>query len=130
MTNDFSDVVDMWTLDCLIHELLTGEILFRDSGFEDYEISKFDLGSQELMVPQTGMYAPKSFCDDKTEYPIDIMTMGGGDRIIQCDVCCRSDMSRGHLGVRGGLRMDMGGGSATEVRGLSPTNRALTRTRA
>lgn len=73
-TNDYSNAVDIWALGCLVHELLTGEIPFREIEYEEDGTTEFDLGSQEFVGQQTDSYALKSFCDGKTEFPTDIMT--------------------------------------------------------
>lgn len=78
-TNDYSNAVDIWALGCLVHELLTSEIPFREIEDEDEEdgITEFDLGSQEFVGQQTDSYALKLFCDGKTKFPTDIMTKQG-----------------------------------------------------
>ncbi|KAL0635177.1 hypothetical protein Q9L58_005902 [Maublancomyces gigas] len=76
-TNDYSNAVDIWALGCLVHELLTGEIPFREIEYEDDGTTEFDLGSQEFLGQQTDSYALKLFCDGETEFPTDKMKQRG-----------------------------------------------------
>ncbi|KAL0632584.1 hypothetical protein Q9L58_008515 [Maublancomyces gigas] len=73
MTYNYSNAVDMWALGCLVHELLTGQIPFREIEYEADGTTEFDHGSGELIVPQTDMFAVKSFCHGKSEFPTDIL---------------------------------------------------------
>lgn len=73
MSDNYSNAVDIWALGCLVHELLTGQIPFREIEYEADGTTEFDLGSEESIEPQTDMYAVKSFCDGKAEFPTDIL---------------------------------------------------------
>lgn len=73
MSDNYSNAVDMWALGCLVHELLTGHIPFREVEYEEDGTTEFDLGSGEVLEPQTDMYAVNSFCDGKTELPTDVL---------------------------------------------------------
>lgn len=73
MTDNYSNAVDMWALGCLVHELLTGQIPFREIEYEADGTTEFDLGSGEFIEPQTDMFAVKSFCHGKSEFPTDIL---------------------------------------------------------
>lgn len=73
MSDNYSNAIDMWSLGCLVHELLTGQIPFREIEYEADGLTEFDFGTGEVMELQTDMLAVTMFCDGKTEFPIDIL---------------------------------------------------------
>lgn len=77
MRKNYSNAVDMWALGCVVHELLTGQILFREIEYEADGTTEFDFGSVEYMIPQTDIYGVKAFCDGKTEFPTDVLRRAG-----------------------------------------------------
>lgn len=72
----YSKAVDMWALGCLVHELLTGQLPFREIEYEpddtsEYEpevTTEYDRGSDMFMEPRT------DFCDGETELPTNLLT--------------------------------------------------------
>lgn len=72
MSDNYSQAVDIWALGCVIHELLTGEIPFREIEYEPDGTTEFDFGSEMgSMEPQTDIGTLKLFCDGKTDFPTD-----------------------------------------------------------
>lgn len=73
MRDSYSKAVDMWAFGCVVYELLTGQIPFREIEYEPDGTTEFEPGTEEFMEPRTDMDAVKSFCDGKTEFPTDIL---------------------------------------------------------
>lgn len=74
MNDSYSQAVDMWALGCVVHEILTGEIPFREIEYEPDGTTEFDFGSEvEDMEPRTDIGTLKSFCDGKTDLPTDLL---------------------------------------------------------
>lgn len=69
MSDNYSQAVDMWALGCVVHELLTGEIPFREIEYEPDGTTEFDVGSE--MGSRTDIGTLKLFCDGKTDLPTD-----------------------------------------------------------
>lgn len=62
----------MWSLGCLVHELLTGQIPFWKVEYAAEGSTEFDVGTGEILEPPGDMRAVKMSCDGKTEFQIDI----------------------------------------------------------
>lgn len=74
MNDNYSQAVDMWALGCVVHEILTGEIPFREVEYEPDGTTEFDFGSEVgAMEPRTDIGTLKSFCDGKTDLPTDVL---------------------------------------------------------
>lgn len=72
-SDNYSKAVDMWALGCLVHELLTGQLPFREIEYEPDWTIESGIGSNEFPEPQTDFNAMKSFCDGKTDLPTDLL---------------------------------------------------------
>lgn len=71
--DSYSKGVDMWALGCVVYELMTGQIPFREVEYEPDGITELDFGTEEFMEPRTDLDALKSFCDGKTEFATNIL---------------------------------------------------------
>lgn len=80
MDTTYTKAVDIWSLGCLVHEVLTTEIPFLEMISADSTgIEQEDSGLQ-----RTDFTSFKSFCDGKTELPLDsLRRSGASDTAVQ-----------------------------------------------
>lgn len=75
MGSTYTKAVDIWSLGCLVHEVLTAEIPFLEM------ISGNSTGVQpgDLSLQRTDFAGFKSFCDGTTEFPLDSLQRSGAN---------------------------------------------------
>lgn len=80
MDTTYTKAVDIWSLGCLVHEVLTTEIPFLEMISADSSgIEQEDSGLQ-----RTDFTNFKSFCDGKTEFPLySLRRSGASDSAVQ-----------------------------------------------
>lgn len=72
----YNNGVDMWSLGCVVHELLTTEIPFLEAGHTETLMSGLDTEVVNV-IPQPNFRALKAFCDGKTNFPTEILRLSG-----------------------------------------------------
>lgn len=82
-TSGYSNSVDMWSLGCVVYELLTAEIPFLEAGRPESFMSGLDTEYADEM-PQQDLSALKAFCDGKSDFPTDVLRLSGAsDRAVE-----------------------------------------------
>lgn len=77
-TNAYSNAIDMWALGCVVHELLTMQVPFQEVQRFETMMTGLTL-SDEDSLPQTDLFALKSFCDSRTKLPTESLRQSGAN---------------------------------------------------
>lgn len=94
MSDGYTIAVDMWSLGCLVHELLTWQVPFLE--IEDEEDGTSELDSEpELIGPQTDLAKLISFCNGEVEFPTDILRQCLVSEKAESYLGCKSEISSG-----------------------------------
>lgn len=75
-TSEYCDGVDMWSLGCVVHELLTTEIPFLEARRTETMMSGLDTELADEM-PQQDLSALKAYCDGTSEFSTDVLRLSG-----------------------------------------------------
>lgn len=75
-TSGYSNGVDMWSLGCVVHELLTAQILFLEAERTGTIMSGLDTDFADEM-PQQDLLGLKAFCDGTSDFPTEVLRLSG-----------------------------------------------------